>query len=116
MNPSIISALAALAEAAIGGLTSILASWWTQHAQAKAQWLMQDNLRRQELYKEFIEEASKAHIDALQHDKTDIACAGWTLREDQQDAPLALAGGRRKRRSSRPNNCRYVSGAKQDLP
>jgi hypothetical protein len=65
MNPSVISALAAPAGATIGGLTSVLASWLGQHAQAKAQWLAQDKLRRQELYKEFIEAASKCNIHAL---------------------------------------------------
>jgi hypothetical protein len=40
--------------------------------QVQAQWLIQERLRRQELYKEFIEEASKCYIDALQHDKGDI--------------------------------------------
>jgi hypothetical protein len=73
MNASVITALAALAGAAIGGLTSVFASWLTQHAQARAQWLTQDKLRRQELYREFIEGASKAHIDALQHDEVDIS-------------------------------------------
>ena len=73
MNASVISALAALAGAAIGGLTSVLASWLTQRAQARAQWLTQDKLRRQQLYKEFIEQASNAYIDALQHDKVDIS-------------------------------------------
>jgi hypothetical protein len=72
MNASIISALAALVGAAIGGLTSVLASWLTQQTQAKAQWIAQDRIRRQELYKEFIEEASKAYADALQHDKPDV--------------------------------------------
>jgi len=57
MNASVITALAALA-GAIGGLTCF-ASWLAQHAQARAQWLAQDKLRRQELYKEFIEAASK---------------------------------------------------------
>jgi hypothetical protein len=71
MNASIISALAALVGAAIGGLTSVLASWLTQQTQAKAQWIMQDRGRRQELYKEFIEEAAKSYVDALQHDKPD---------------------------------------------
>ena len=65
MNASIISALAALVGAAIGGLTSVLASWLTQQTQAKTQWIAQDRMRRQELYKEFIEEASKAYADAL---------------------------------------------------
>src|SRR5258707_15105138 len=72
MNASVISALAALAGATIGGLTSVLASWLSQHAQAKAQWLAQDKLRRQELYKEFIEAASKCNIHALQDDEPDI--------------------------------------------
>jgi hypothetical protein len=72
MNPSIISALAALVGAAIGGLTSVLASWLNQQTQAKAQWIAQDRIGRQELYREFIEEASKAYADALQHDKPDI--------------------------------------------
>ena len=72
MDNSVISALAALAGAMIGGLTSVLASWMTQRTVARAQWLAQDKVRRQELYKEFIEDASKCYIDALQHDKADI--------------------------------------------
>jgi len=73
MNASIISALAALAGAAIGGFTSLIASLLAQRYQARAQWIVQEKLRRQELYKEFIEEASKCHTDALQHDKADIS-------------------------------------------
>lgn len=73
MNASIISALAALLGAAIGGLTSVLASWLTQQTQAKAQWIAQERARRQELYKDFIEEAAKCYVDALQHDKPDIS-------------------------------------------
>ncbi len=72
MNASAISALAALTGAAIGGFTSIIASLLTQRYQARAQWLVQERLRRQELYKEFIQEASKCHVDALQHDKADV--------------------------------------------
>jgi len=72
MDASVISGLAALAGAAIGGLTSVTASLLTQQAQAKAQWLAQDKFRRLELYKEFIEEAVKSHIHALQNDNPDI--------------------------------------------
>jgi hypothetical protein len=72
MEASVISALAALAGATIGGLTSVLASWLVQRTQARAQWLAQDTLRRQELYKEFIEEASQCHVYALQHDNAEI--------------------------------------------
>src|SRR5467141_540968 len=72
MNSSVTSALAALAGTITGGLTSVLTSWLTQHAQATAQWHAQDKLQRQELYREFIERASRCYIDALQHDKADI--------------------------------------------
>jgi hypothetical protein len=72
MDASVITAFAALTGAAVGGLTSGLASWLIQKTQVRAQWLAQEKLLRQELYKEFIEEASKCHIDSLQHDKPDV--------------------------------------------
>jgi hypothetical protein len=73
MNASVITALAALAGTAIGGLTSVLASWLTQQIQARAQWLAQDKHIRQELYKGFIEEAARCYADALQHHQPDIS-------------------------------------------
>ena len=72
MNASVISAMSALLGAAIGGLASFLASWMTQRMQMRAQWLTQERLRQQDLYKEFIEEASKCYIDALPHAEGDI--------------------------------------------
>jgi hypothetical protein len=72
MNASIISAVAALLGAAIGGFASFFASWMTQRMQMRAQWLTQERLRRQDVYKEFIEEASKCYVDALQHAQGDI--------------------------------------------
>ena len=67
------TALAALAGAAIGGLTSVVASWLTQRAQSREQRLAHYQLRRQSLYKEFIELASKLYIHALQNDKADVS-------------------------------------------
>jgi len=72
MNASIISALAALTGAAVGGLTSGIANWRSQRSQARAQWILHEKTRRQSLYRDFIEEAAKCYIDALQHDKADI--------------------------------------------
>ena len=72
MDASVITALAALVGATIGGLTSVLASRVAQRTQAHAQWVAQDIVRRQDLYKEFIEGASKCYVHALQHDKPDI--------------------------------------------
>jgi hypothetical protein len=74
LNPSIVSALAALAGAAIGGFMSAVASWLAQQREARTQWFTHERLRREALYTEFIEEAAKCYIDALQHDaaKADI--------------------------------------------
>jgi len=73
MNASIISALSALAGAAIGGLTSVVMSWLTQVIQARTQQSAHDKSLREDLYKEFIDEASKAYIDALQNDNADAS-------------------------------------------
>jgi hypothetical protein len=71
-NASVISALAALTGAAVGGLTSGIANWLSQRSQVRAEWILHEKSRRQILYKDFIEEASKCYIDALQHDEADI--------------------------------------------
>lgn len=73
MNASVVTALAALAGAAIGGFTTVVASWLLQRAQAREQRLAYYQLRRQDLYKEFIEQASTLYIDALQSDKPDVS-------------------------------------------
>ena len=73
MNASIISALAALTGSAIGGLTTVAANWMNHRSQVRAQWLEHEKDRRQILYREFIEEAAKCYIDALQHAEADIS-------------------------------------------
>jgi hypothetical protein len=73
MNPSLISALAALAGAAIVAVASFLRSWLVHQGEVRAQWLAQERLRLQDLYKEFIEHASQCYIDALQHHQPDIS-------------------------------------------
>lgn len=66
MDTGYISALAALAGSTIGGFTSLAASWLSQNTQTKAQRFQEDLRRRQDLYKNFIEEASKLYADAWQ--------------------------------------------------
>jgi hypothetical protein len=73
MDAAIISALAALGGAAIGGLTSVVGGYWTQQQQVRAQEVAQDKLRRQELYKAFIDDASKTYAHALQNNKPDVS-------------------------------------------
>jgi hypothetical protein len=68
VDASLISGAAALAGAATGGVMSLLASLLANQRQARAQWLAQDRSGREELYKEFIENASRCYVDALQHD------------------------------------------------
>ena len=72
MDTSIISALAALTGAAVGGLTSGIINWLNQRRQLRSQWILHEKNRRQILYRDFIEEASKYYIDALQHNEADI--------------------------------------------
>ena len=72
MDASVISALAALAGTAVGGMTNVIANLLTHRIQARAQSLQHEKNRRQILYRDFIEEASKCYIDALQHDEADV--------------------------------------------
>jgi hypothetical protein len=73
VDASIISALAALTGAAVGGLTSGAAAWVNHRSQVRTEWILHEKGRRQILYRDFIEEAARCYIDALQHDKADIA-------------------------------------------
>jgi hypothetical protein len=73
MTPEYVPAVSALAGSMIGGVTSLTAAWLTQSRQATIQWLVQDKSRRQKLYREFIEEASKLYADALAHNEAEIS-------------------------------------------
>ena len=73
MDGAYVSAMAALAGSAIGALTSLMTSWLTQHAQARATLRVQDRARREALYGEFIREASKLFVDAFEHELDDPA-------------------------------------------
>jgi len=66
------AAFAALAGSAIGGLTLLASSWLSQNAQYRADELAHNKTRREELYKDFIEEASRVYADALQHDQAEV--------------------------------------------
>jgi hypothetical protein len=71
MDPAYIPAVAALAGSAIGGLTSFATTWLTQQTKVRAQQLVEEIVRREELYKDFIEEASRLYADAFEHDKAE---------------------------------------------
>src|SRR6202008_2455827 len=73
MDAAYISALAALAGTAIGGLTSFATSWTTQQAQARAQRLAAERDSRAALFGRFLDEAAKLYSDALQNRRDDIS-------------------------------------------
>jgi hypothetical protein len=73
MDAAYISAFAALAGTAIGGLTSFATSWMTQHSQARAQRLASERERREALFGRFLEEAAKLYADALQNQRDDTS-------------------------------------------
>jgi hypothetical protein len=66
-------AAAALAGSAVGGLTSFLSTWLSQHGQLKAQLWLQDKESRQALYRTFVDDASALYIDGLTRDKPDLS-------------------------------------------
>src|ERR1700722_7378951 len=73
MDLAYLSALAGLTGSAIGGATSFFASWLGQSNQLRAQLLLNDKGNRQQVYREFIDEASSLYIDALTRDTPDLS-------------------------------------------
>jgi hypothetical protein len=73
VDTAYLSAIAALAGSTIGGLTSLTASWLTQHVQFSASQRAASRARRVKLYKSFIQEASKWYADAYEHDHAQIS-------------------------------------------
>jgi hypothetical protein len=71
MNNAYMSAIAALAGSAMGAVASFATTWLTQHAQERAQRFAQAMSRREHLYGDFIEEASRLFSDALTHEFDD---------------------------------------------
>src|SRR5215831_4817894 len=65
-------AVAALAGSAIGGLTTLAVAWLTQRTLARAALAARERTARSDLYKQFIEEASKLYGDALVNTKVEI--------------------------------------------
>ena len=73
MDSAYVPALAAFGGSAVGGLTSLVASWVTQRRKDSVRNLAQEKARRQKLYKQFIDEASKLYADALVHDESAVS-------------------------------------------
>ena len=72
MDSTLISALAALAGALVGGLASLGSTWLAQWVQLRARTRERNQARRQALFSDFINEASRLYGDALSHEKDDV--------------------------------------------
>jgi hypothetical protein len=73
MNGAYISAFAALVGSAVGALASFATTWVTVNAQERANRLAQAMSRKETLYGQFIEEASKLFTHALTHKLDDAS-------------------------------------------
>ena len=67
MDPAILSATAGLLGSLVGGVSTFAASWLTQRGQLRLQMLVQQAVKREALYAEFIVEASKRVAEAWSH-------------------------------------------------
>ena len=72
MDVAYISAVSALAGSIVGGLTSGFTNWLTHRSQVRDEQYTRDRARRQELYKDFILEASKVYTGAMMSNEPDI--------------------------------------------
>jgi len=68
-----LSAVAALVGTFVGGITSIATSWLGQQRQTKEQRRAREKDELQALYKQFIQDASKLYVDALEHNTAEIS-------------------------------------------
>ena len=73
MDVAYISALSALAGSAIGALSSLATTWLTLNTQTRSAYLNQQRTKREALYSEFIDEASRLFLDALSHEMEDLS-------------------------------------------
>src|SRR5271166_3196731 len=92
MDSGYVSALAALAGSVIGGMTSLAASWLSQHTQVRAQQIASDKTRLQTLYADFIEKASKGYADALVTQLADATQAAKLVRIYALESSVRAAG------------------------
>jgi hypothetical protein len=65
--------LASFSGSASGTLASIVTGWVTQRRKDRVRDTLRATSQREELYKDFIEEASRLYADALVNDKSEIS-------------------------------------------
>ena len=73
MDMFCIPALASFSGSASGTLASIVTGWITQRRKDRVRHTLRATSQREELYKNFIEEASRLYADALVNDQSEVS-------------------------------------------
>ena len=73
MDMFYIPALASFSGSASGTLASIVTGWITQRRKDRVRHTLRATSQREELYKNFIEEASRLYADALVNDQSEVS-------------------------------------------
>jgi hypothetical protein len=73
MDMFYIPALASFSGSASGTLASIVTNWVTQRRKDRFRHSLRAISQREELYRNFIEEASRLYADAIVHDKSEVS-------------------------------------------
>ena len=73
MDTPILTAMAGLAGAAIGGFTSFATSWLTLRTQMREKMRTAARVRREKIYTDFIKESARLFGDALGHEREDVS-------------------------------------------
>lgn len=115
MNPAYISAFAALAGAAIGGLTSFGTVWLTQRAQLRNAHREAERAKLEALYNDFITEAARLFGDSLTYQTDDINQYDTALRADRSYAPSTGPGSDRCGRAVEDNILETYLGRNRTL-
>jgi hypothetical protein len=100
MELAYIPAVAAFSGSASGALATVLTSWVSQRRTDRARLKSQTNSKREELYKSFIEEASRLYADALIKDDRSfgVGCPVCPHRPDEDSVePRGYLDGRKGR-------------------
>ena len=73
MKKWIIPAIASFSGSASGWLASIVTGWMTRRRRDRVRHSLRATSRREELYKDFILEASRLYADAIVNDKSEVS-------------------------------------------
>ena len=100
MDAAIITAVAAVSGSIVGGLASFATTYFSQRNQAHRDFLSRDVAHREELYAQFIKEATNLYVDSLDKPLTNpTALIGMYCWSDASGWSAAIRCWRLRKRS-----------------